>query len=163
MAYIENTISLKKKKKTEGEECVYSIILQLMPFTYSRNWAATHEKKRRRKKAAAEWPVKIAGAAAAVPNNQIRPYFPGPQLQYRPRPPLNSKKARLARSVLQKAKKGGKTPQPRERGRRGGSGGTSLRKKRSKKVEGAHTRHTSPDLFSLTSLNHRTLPPCADG
>lgn len=27
----------------------------------------------------AEWPVKIAGsAAAAMPNNQIRPYFPGP-------------------------------------------------------------------------------------
>lgn len=32
MAYIENTISLEERKRDGGEECVCSIILQLMPL-----------------------------------------------------------------------------------------------------------------------------------
>lgn len=118
---------------------------------------ARKKKGGRRKKAAAEWPVKIAGAAAAVPNNQIRPYFPGPQLQYRPRPPLNSKKARLARPVLQKAKKGEKTRQPRERGRRGRSGGRAPAKNEEKRSKARTRGIHPPDL----SLPHSPRPPYA--
>lgn len=109
------------KKEGQGEKGAFIVYSAIDAFYLpSKRRSDTRKKKeeeeegkREEKGIAAEWPVKIAGAAAA--NNQIRPYFPRPQLQYRPRPPLNSKKARLARPVSQKAKKrkkrerGGKT------------------------------------------------------
>lgn len=143
---IENIILYRwrKKKKIEGKSAYVIYPAIAMPFTYPQS----RKKKKEEKRTTAEWPVKIAGATAAVPNNQIRPYFPGPQLQYRPWPPLNSKKTRLARSVSQKAKKGGKTRQPRERGRRERSGERNPAKNEEKRSK-ARTRgiHPPSSLF----------------
>jgi len=102
-------------------------------------------------------------AGTTVPNNQIRPYFPGPQLQYRPRPPLNSKKAHLVRSVSQKVKKKkerrkreGKTRQPRERG--GRRGPRKNGEKRSKaRTRGVHPP-TSPTSLRLPRAPHLAPP-----
>lgn len=163
----------------KGACVVYRTIdaFYLLPKQGSDTWKKKKkEREREEKRIAAEWPVKIAGAVAAVPNNQIRPYFPGPQLQYRPRPPLNSKKA-LARPVSQNAKKKKKENSATagagrrvRRGRGEQERGTSLHKNEEKKVEGAHTRRTSPRSLPPPNpsrppppFNHRALPPRADG
>lgn len=141
---------IKEGKGDRGRECVCGIPCNrclLLIYIYSRSGAATHEKKEKRERK--KEPRGVArkncrGGRAAVPNNQIRPYFPGPQLQYRPRPPLNSKKARLARPGIAKGQK--KKKRKGKLGNRESAGGRDGEppQKRRKKVEGAHTRRTSP-------------------